>query len=252
MYLGYPEEGLALYERAIKLDPSKQGFILTGSLVHFENGLYELTKARICFNRQQYDSADEYIWQAESKANEVEKAFIYPLKIKLYYETERDIEAITNSFKTFLHRLKSRLPKNHQYVVQRFRYFNNICAKLPKLNDTGTIADQLNAISSLEIELYDEGKHIPEKEWLLNVLELQLPRKIGKALYEKRLQLKEQSNPFLLSNFEHFLEEQKQSMTSDQYKANFNFLRFLKQENINRQDICKEIFLAERPYFLNH
>ena len=41
MYLGYPEEGLALYRRALKLDPSKQGFILTGSLVHFENGLYE-------------------------------------------------------------------------------------------------------------------------------------------------------------------------------------------------------------------
>jgi len=217
----------------------------------FNNGLYELTQARICFNRKQYDLADEYIWQTESKASEVEKAFIYPLKIKLYHETERDIEAITNSFKTFLHRLKSRLPKNQQHVVRRFRHFNNICTKIPKLNIESAIEDQLDAISSLEEELYNESKHIPEKEWLLKVLEKQLPRKTGKQLQDKRATLKKQLNQFSLLNFEHYLKEQQQNMTFNQYQANLNFIQFLRDENLERNRICTEKFLSERQYFLH-
>ena len=40
-YLGVPEEGMAVYQDAVRLDPSKSGFMVTGALVHFENGLYE-------------------------------------------------------------------------------------------------------------------------------------------------------------------------------------------------------------------
>jgi len=219
-------------------------------ILAFDNGLYELTKARIHFNRKQYDLADQEIWGAESKANEVEKAFIYPLKIKLYYETNRDIEAITNSFKTFLHRLKSRLPKNHQYVVQRFRNFNNICARIPKLNTTSTVEEQLEELSHLEAEVYEETKHIPEKEWLLKVLELQLPREVGKQLNEKRAALKQEQNQFLFTDFEHYLQEQQNAMTQAQFLANRNFIQLLSIGSLKKEKVCQEKFLAERQYFL--
>lgn len=41
VYLNHPEEALILYQRAAQADPSKTGFILTGSLIYFENGHYE-------------------------------------------------------------------------------------------------------------------------------------------------------------------------------------------------------------------
>ncbi|MEM8525257.1 MAG: hypothetical protein AAGG68_11460 [Bacteroidota bacterium] len=217
-------------------------------ILAFDNGLYELTQARIHFNRQQYETSETYIWEAESKANEVEKAFIYPLKIKLFYETNRDIEAIANSFKTFLHRLKSKLPKNHQYVVQRFRNFNNICTKIAKLNTSSSIEAQLKAISNLEADLYDESKHIPEKEWLLKVLELQLPRGVGIQLAEEREVLRKAKSSALLADFEQFLTTHKNMMTEAQYQANFNFVRFLRAKEL--KNICHEEFLAERQYFL--
>ena len=39
-YLGYEKEGMELYNSSIRLDPSKEEFLLTAALVHFENGLY--------------------------------------------------------------------------------------------------------------------------------------------------------------------------------------------------------------------
>jgi TolB-like protein len=41
IYLGKVEEGMRLYEEAVELDTSGNGFIPTGTLVYFENGLYE-------------------------------------------------------------------------------------------------------------------------------------------------------------------------------------------------------------------
>lgn len=40
-YLGFPAEALELYEKALELDPSRHGFLLTGAFVCFENGLFE-------------------------------------------------------------------------------------------------------------------------------------------------------------------------------------------------------------------
>lgn len=37
-YLGYHEEALDLYQQSVLLDPSKDGFLLTGALVYFEHG----------------------------------------------------------------------------------------------------------------------------------------------------------------------------------------------------------------------
>ena len=41
VYLGYLEEAMEIYKEAERLDPTRNGFILTGTLVHFENGNFE-------------------------------------------------------------------------------------------------------------------------------------------------------------------------------------------------------------------
>lgn len=38
VYLGYNEEAMRLYQQAVLIDPSKNGFLVTGALVYFENG----------------------------------------------------------------------------------------------------------------------------------------------------------------------------------------------------------------------
>ncbi|MEL6720474.1 MAG: hypothetical protein AAFP82_17340, partial [Bacteroidota bacterium] len=85
----------------------------------------------------------------------------------------------------------------------------------------------------------------------LKVLELHVPRKIGKELMEKRRTLTEGQNQFLFTDFQQYLEKSRSGLTPNQYQANKNFVEFLQEKSLDQERICKEQFLAGRLYFLS-